>query len=132
MLAMQTSNAGSLPVANIVNDVVQALQVAWKALFSPPLMLVCPSRQLQQSQTMLGSPCLVQQITSLRMPPLTIWNRRPQITKLFIQLMVWLVVLMLIYLTPEVGSFLLLLICLPRHLLHWFGRVTVPVLPPLR
>jgi hypothetical protein len=127
MLAMQTSNAGSLPVANIVNDVVQALQVAWKALFSPPLMLVCPSRQLQQSQTMLGSPCLVQQITSL-----TIWNRRPQITKLFIQLMVWLVVLMLIYLTPEVGSFLLLLICLPRHLLHWFGRVTVPVLPPLR
>jgi hypothetical protein len=69
MLAMQTSNAGSLPVANIVNDVVQALQVAWKALFSPPLMLVCPSRQLQQSQTMLGSPCLVQQITSLRMPP---------------------------------------------------------------
>jgi hypothetical protein len=39
---MQTNNAGSLPVANIVNDVVQALQVAWKALFSPPLMLVCP------------------------------------------------------------------------------------------
>ena len=49
----------------------KCFKVAWKALFSLPLMFVSPFRQPQQSQTTLSSPHLVQQITLL-----TIWNRR--------------------------------------------------------
>jgi hypothetical protein len=82
---MQTNNAGSLPVANIVNDVVQALQGSLEGFVQSAIdARLSASRQPQQSQTTLGSPRLVQQITSLRMLSLTIWNRRPQITKAFI------------------------------------------------
>ncbi|CAB4015845.1 Hypothetical predicted protein [Paramuricea clavata] len=99
--AMQMGNVGSLPVANIVNNVVQALQGSLEGLVQPTIDACLFVTSTAAVTNNAGSPCLIQQITSLRMLPLTIWNRRPQITKQFIQLMVWLVVLMIIYLTPE-------------------------------